>query len=83
MKTCHQPEVLASSSGLKEVTRVPKMGTSQRKQRTARKILVGQPAMAGLASPRPPPPMVFSASAFGVSSMTVVEGKVMRSPPLP
>ena len=83
MKTVHQPLLLASSSGRNDVTKVPKIGTIHRTQMRMRKILVAQPALAGLASPCPPPAAFLRWPAVGVAAAAVVAVSVMRWPPQP
>ena len=60
---------------------MPKIGTIHPTHNNVRKILVGQPALAGLPSPRSVGALRWE--TFGVSSITVVAGKVMRWPPRP
>src|SRR5215211_1062606 len=53
--TVHQPEVRAASSVRNEVTMIPMVGTSHRKQITSRTILAGQlarPAPGATPAPR-------------------------------
>ena len=76
VKTVHQPMVLASSCGRNEVTSsAERSGPSTATQRTARTIL-DRPAgaCAGFVPGSAAGGLAAAASAFGVSSMTVVDG---------